>query len=142
MFFLVTLECWASRFWPYESDRDVYLHEAKLVVPAIYWTCLHIPFELGMTLVVSFVIIYLLSRLAATGSATARIIGNAIVSTASLAAASPEERMNEARQLAMKKPRPVLEPRLKEWGLEFEDVKSALERVTESGRAQSCILLI
>merc|ERR1719506_2551346 len=60
----VTLECWASRFWPYESDRDVYLHEAKLIVPAIYWTCLHIPFELGMTLVVSLVIIYLLSRLA------------------------------------------------------------------------------
>ena len=57
----VTLECWASRFWPYESDRDVYLHEAKLVVPAIYWTCLHIPFELGMTYVVSVVIIYLLS---------------------------------------------------------------------------------
>ena len=84
-----------------------------------------------MTLVVSFVIIYLLSRLAATGSATARIIGNAIVSTASLAAASPEERMNEARQLAMKKLRPVLEPRLKEWGLEFEDVIPALEQVPD-----------
>ena len=37
--------------------------------------------------------------------------------------------MNEARQLAMKKLRPVLEPRLKEWGLEFEDVIPALEQV-------------
>merc|ERR1719174_3256867 len=37
--------------------------------------------------------------------------------------------MNEARQLAMKKLRPVLEPRLKEGGLEFEDVIPALEQV-------------